>query len=41
MVWGGGGGGERVGVIPWVFEAEIFSLSSLGTILQVTATVAY
>ena len=28
-------------VIPWVFEPEIFNLSRLGIILQVTSTVAY
>ena len=29
------------GVIPWVFEPEIFNLCPLGITLQVTATVAY
>ena len=35
--WGGGGGG----VIPWVFEVEIFNLSPLGITFKVTSTVAY
>ena len=32
------GGG---GVIPWMFEPEIFNLSPRGITLQVTSTVAY
>ena len=38
-MWGGGGG--TGGVIPWVFEPEIFKLSPLGITLYVTSTVAY
>ena len=38
---GEGEGGEGGGVIPWVFEPEIFNLSPLGITLQVTSTVAY
>ena len=38
---GEGRAGKGGGVIPWVFEPEIFNLSPLGITLQVTSTVAY
>ena len=38
---GGGRGGGEGGVIPWVFEVEIFNLSPLGITFKVTSTVAY